>query len=76
MLLLGGFVELPGKDIERSEKKMKIRVNFIDSKGFLHFETGKSKKSILQLIKRLATGTDAYWHSKGEVTISQQYVKR
>ncbi len=54
---------------------MKIAVNFIDHKGFIHFKTAKSKRLLLDFIQKLKQGTDVYWNDKSKVTISQQYVK-
>lgn len=54
---------------------MKISVEFIDNKGFIHFETGKSKKAVLELIGKMKEKTEVRWLSKNSVFISQQYCK-
>lgn len=55
---------------------MKIDIEFIDNKGFLHFKVGKSKKAVLEFIKKLRGGTAINWLSKNKVHISQQYCKK
>ena len=41
---------------------MKIAVNFIDHRGFIHFKIAKSKRLLLDFIQKLKEGTDVYWN--------------
>jgi len=54
---------------------MKISVELIDGKGFIHFKVGKSKKAVLNFIEKLRQGTEINWLSKNHLFISQQYCK-
>lgn len=54
---------------------MKISVQIIDTKGFIHFERGKSKSLIKQWLARLKEGTEIRWTGKNSVFVSQQYIK-
>ena len=54
---------------------MKISVEFIDSKGFWHIRTAKSKKLLMKWLKALAKGTEIRWRNKNSVFVSQQYIK-
>ena len=54
---------------------MKVHMQFIDHKGFIHFATAGSKNKAIQSFKALRTGTEIYWTSPSEVTVSQQYLK-
>ena len=38
---------------------MKIEIQFVDSKGFIHFEKGKSKKAVLNFCKHLHPNTES-----------------
>jgi len=53
---------------------MKIDVEIIDSKGFWHKKTAKSKSILLKWLKSLKEGTEIYWRSKNSVFVSQQYI--
>lgn len=55
---------------------MKIDVQFIDSKGFWHRRTAKSKKLFLKWLKSLKKGTEVKWASNNSVFVNQQYVRR
>ena len=55
---------------------MKIDVEFIDSKGFWHRRTAKSKRLLLQWLSALIKGTEIRWKNKNSVLVSQQYVRR
>jgi len=54
---------------------MKISIQFIDEKGFIHFEVGKSKKKVLDFIEKLREGTEVKWLDGNRLFISQQYVR-
>jgi len=54
---------------------MKISVEFIDSKGFWHIKTAKSKKLLIKWLNALAKGTEIRWRNKNSVFVSQQYIK-
>ena len=54
---------------------MKIEVQIIDTHGFIHFETGKSKGLVKQWLARLKEGTQISWLNNRSVFVSQQYVK-
>lgn len=55
---------------------MKIDVEFIDSKGFWHKKTAKSKSLLLKWLKALKEGTAIRWKSKNSVWVSQQYLQK
>ena len=54
---------------------MKIRMQLIDSKGFIHFATCDSKAKALKSLKTLKEGTEIRWTAPNEVFVSQQYIK-
>ena len=54
---------------------MKVHMQFIDSKGFIHFGAAKSKASAIKSLKTLKGGTEIRWTSPNEVIVSQQYLK-
>ena len=53
---------------------MKVQIQFIDSKGFIHFATAKSKKAAVKSLKTLQEGTEIRWTGKDSVFVSQQYI--
>ena len=55
---------------------MKVVVQIIDTHGFIHFETGKSKKLVKQWLARLKGGTEVRWLNPRSVFVSQQYISR
>ena len=54
---------------------MKIHMELIDNKGFIHFLTANSKKKAMASLKTLKEGTEIRWTSRNEVFVSQQYLK-
>ena len=54
---------------------MKIHMQFIDGKGFIHFGTCNGKKKALASLKTLKDGTEIRWTSPSQVIVSQQYLK-
>ena len=54
---------------------MKVHMQFIDLKGFIHFATANSKKKAVESLKTLKEGTEIRWTSPNEVFVSQQYIK-
>ena len=54
---------------------MKVQMQFIDNKGFIHFGTANSKASAIKSLKTLREGTEIHWTSRNEVFVSQQYIK-
>ena len=55
---------------------MRIDVVLIDSKGFWHKETAKSKSLLLKWLKSLKKGTEIQWKSKNSIFVSQQYLQK
>lgn len=43
--------------------KVKVNMQFIDNKGFIHFATAKSKKRAVESLKTLREGTEIRWAS-------------
>ncbi len=54
---------------------MKVHMQLIDNKGFIHFGTAKSKAVAIKSLKTLKEGTEIRWTSPTEVFVSQQYLK-
>lgn len=54
---------------------MKVYMQLIDTKGFIHFGTAKSKQAAIKSLKTLKEGTEIRWTSQNEVIVSQQYIK-
>jgi len=54
---------------------MVIHMQFIDTKGFIHFASAKSKAMAVKSLKTLKDGTEVHWTSRSEVIVSQQYIK-
>lgn len=54
---------------------MKIEMQFIDSKGFIHFATCNDKRKAVESLKALKEGTEIRWTSPSTVIVSQQYLK-
>lgn len=54
---------------------MKVHMQFIDRKGFIHFATADNKGSAVKSLKTLKEGTEIRWTSPSEVIVSQQYIK-
>lgn len=55
---------------------MKVNMQFIDQKGFIHFGTAGSKAKAVKSPKTLKEGTEIRWTSPSEVIVSQQYLRR
>jgi len=53
---------------------MKIYMQFIDNKGFIHFGVADSKAKAIKSLKTLKEGTEIHWTSPTEVIVSQQYL--
>lgn len=54
---------------------MKVTMQFIDSKGFIHFASCNSKKKAIESLKTLKEGTEIHWTSPNEIIVSQQYLR-
>ena len=54
---------------------MKVHMQFIDNKGFIHFLMAGSKKKAVKSLKTLKEGTEIRWTSPNQVIVSQQYIK-
>ncbi len=54
---------------------MKVHMQLIDNKGFIHFASCNSKKKAIESLKTLKKGTEIHWTSPSEVFVSQQYIK-
>ena len=54
---------------------MKISITIIDHKGFIHYETGKSKRLVFEFINTLKENSEIRWLNKNRLFISQQYIK-
>ena len=54
---------------------MKVHMQLIDNKGFIHFATAKSKTVAVKSLKTLKKGTEIHWTSPNKVIVSQQYLK-
>ena len=55
---------------------MKVYMQFIDHRGFVHFGVADSKAKAIASLKTLKEGTEINWTKKNEVFVSQQYLKR
>ena len=55
---------------------MKVNMQFIDQKGFIHFGTYDSKAKAVKSLETLKEGTEIRWTSPSEVIVSQQYIRR
>ena len=54
---------------------MKIHMQLIDNKGFIHFLSADNKKKAVESLKTLREGTEIRWISRCDVIVSQQYIK-
>ncbi len=54
---------------------MKVHMQFIDNKGFIHFAVANSKKVATESLKTLKEGTEIRWTGRDSVFVSQQYIK-
>lgn len=54
---------------------MKVHMQFIDDKGFIHFATANNKKDAIKSLATLKEGTEVRWTSHNGVIVSQQYLK-
>jgi len=54
---------------------MKITMEFIDSTGFWHVKTGKSKAKVMEWLGKLHPASEIRWLSPNRVFVSQQYIK-
>jgi len=53
---------------------MKVNIQFVDTKGFIHFQSAEKDK-LIEMLSMLHKDTVVKWLSKNEIFISQQYVK-
>jgi len=54
---------------------MKVHMQLIDNKGFVHFLSCKSKRKAIESLSTLKKGTEIRWTKPNEVFVSQQYLK-
>ena len=54
---------------------MKVHMQLIDKRGFIHFGTADSKAKAIKSLKTLKEGTQITWTKRDEVFVSQQYLK-
>ena len=54
---------------------MKIHLQFIDNKGFIHFASCNGKRKAIESLKFLKQGTEIRWTGPDTVFVSQQYIK-
>ena len=54
---------------------MKVHMQLIDNKGFIHFLVANSRKRAVESLKTLKEGTEIRWTDRANVIVSQQYIK-
>lgn len=54
---------------------MKVHMQFIDNKGFIHFLQADNKAKAVKSLKTLKEGTEIRWTAPNQVIVSQQYLK-
>lgn len=54
---------------------MRITMEFIDTKGFMHIKSCNGKQKAIESLKALHPQTEINWTTNNHVIVSQQYIK-